>query len=108
MSNAIDESLVHSYQYNLKIIGVPQVNGRETAAQTTELCLAIFKAIGANVNINDVDIAHQVPSRKSFNENPNGRAEQRNCPIICKFTRRLVENDVFEKRKNLNVLAPKD
>jgi len=108
LSEAIDEALIYSYQYNLKLIGVPQVDKKESADQTTDLCLKIFKAIGANVNINDIDIAHRVPSRRT---NTNIMATRANParidnPIVCKFTRRLAKNDVLSKKKNLKDITP--
>ena len=37
IDKAIDELLFYSFQYNLKIIGVPQVNEKEPSEETTEL-----------------------------------------------------------------------
>ena len=100
LSDAIDESLIYSYQYNLKIVGVPQENKKETAEETTKLCLKIFKEIGANVSVNDIDIAHRVPLRS--NEEANNTIPRAKInPIICKFTRRLAKDDVFQKKKTL-------
>lgn len=57
-TKAIDDATTYSFQYNLKIVGVPQKNERETAEETTMLCLKIFSKIGVNVSENDIDIAH--------------------------------------------------
>ena len=46
LSKALDDALLYSYQYNLKIVGVPQTNDRETANETAEVCIKIFKKIG--------------------------------------------------------------
>ena len=45
ITKAIDESIAYSYQYNLEIVRVPKRNERETAEETTSLCLKIFRKI---------------------------------------------------------------
>ena len=60
ISKAIDEIQLYSYQYNLKLIGVPQLEG-EKAKDTVKLCLDIFSAIRAKVSSMDIDTAHRVP-----------------------------------------------
>ena len=55
----------YSYQYNIKIMGVPQFNEKESAETTANLCVKLFTAMGVtNVSLQDIDIAHRVPSRK--------------------------------------------
>ncbi|PFX17565.1 hypothetical protein AWC38_SpisGene18104 [Stylophora pistillata] len=61
IDKAIDDMLHCSYQYNLKIVGVPQVNENESAEDTANLCLKLFSALGNNVSVYDIDIAHRVP-----------------------------------------------
>lgn len=68
ITKAIDEGITCSYQYNLKIVRVPQTNQKEMAEETTSLCLKIFKIIGVDVRETDIDIAHRIPARKQ-----NGR-----------------------------------
>ena len=51
--------------------------------ETTELCVRIFNAKGANSTVRDIDIAHWVPPR-----DPTGGRPKR---IICKFIGRLLE-----------------
>lgn len=63
VAKAIDDIMTYSYQYNIKIIGVPQASDRETSEETANLCLKIFDGIGANISILDIDIAHEVQSR---------------------------------------------
>ena len=65
VSKAIDDIMTYSYQYNIKIIGVPQASDRETSVETANPCLKIFNGIGANISILDIDIAHAVQSRNS-------------------------------------------
>jgi predicted nucleic acid-binding Zn-ribbon protein len=69
IAKAIDQELLedYSYQYNLKIVGIPQEQATETAEQTANLCLNLFKAIGADeVILQDIDIAHRIPARRSL------------------------------------------
>ena len=100
LSKAIDDILAYSYQYNLKIVGVPQEKKIETARESTSLCLAIFEVMGADVSKWDIDIAHRVPLR-----NQGRDSQQQHNPIICKFTRRLARNDVLKHRKDTNLIT---
>ena len=61
IDKAIDELLFYSIQYNLKIIGVPQINEKETSEETAELCVKLFSGIGVDASISDIDIAYRVP-----------------------------------------------
>ena len=45
ISKAIDDIQAYSYQYNLKIVGVPQAEINEKATDTAELCLKIFAGL---------------------------------------------------------------
>ncbi|CAB4025117.1 Hypothetical predicted protein [Paramuricea clavata] len=98
IANSIEQREEYSYQYNVKTIGVPQEQQTETAEQTSNLCLEIFRKIGAEVLLQDIDIAHRVPSRNPDNNNNN--------TIICKFVRRLARENVMAARKNANDLQP--
>ena len=46
-SNAIDEAEDYSYQYNVKIIGLPE-NARESALETSSLCVKLFRQMGSS------------------------------------------------------------
>ena len=81
VGNAIDEVEEYSYQFNVKIIGLPEKSS-ETAAETSALCVKLFQEMGAEVFLSDIDIAHRVPSRQQ-----NGAPK----PVICKFVRRLAK-----------------
>lgn len=105
IAKAIDEFQLYSYQYNLKLVGVPQIEN-ETADDTVGLCLKIFSGIGADTTKWDIDTAHRVPMR-----NQNGRRRQTSQPtvhqpIICKFTRRIARDHVLSKRRVTNLLEP--
>ena len=103
VTKAIDEATSYSYQYNLKIFGVPETNEKETAEETTSLCLKIFKKIGVDISETDIDIAHRIPTR-----NQSGRRRQRHNAIVCKFVRRMVRERVLAARANTNRLTPND
>ena len=90
IGNAIDEIQRYSYQYNVKIVGLPEIDPRESASATTSLCLSLLKASGVDINKQDVDVAHRVPTRQAT-------AGPR--PVICKFTRRIVKEEVINRRK---------
>ena len=98
IAKAIDDIMTYSYQYNIKIIGVPQASDRETSMETANLCLRMFNGIGANISISDIDIAHRVQSR-------NSNRGQRQQPIICKFVRRMAREQVMAVRNNANQLT---
>lgn len=102
MSKAIDEATAYSYQYNLKIIGVPQETPTETADETTEICLKMFNKLGVKVREEDIDIAHRIPTRN------HDRTRQNNPPIVCKFVRRSVRNRVFDAKRHLNRVEADD
>lgn len=83
----------YSYQYNLKILGVPTKSDRnETAQETTSICVNIFKEMNVQITDKDIDIAHRVASR---NRNYSD-------PIICKFVRRIVKEEVLKQRQSVN------
>ena len=101
IAKAIDDIMSYSYQYNIKIIGVPQASDRETSVETANLCLRIFNGIGANVAISDIDIAQRVQPR-------NSNRGLRHQPIICKFVRRMAREQVMAARNNANQLTADD
>ena len=96
VGNAIDEVEEYSYQFNIKIIGLPE-KSRETAAETSAPCVKLFQEMGAEVFLSDIDIAHRVPSRQQ-----NGAPK----PIICKFVRRLAKASVMETRQSASQVNP--
>ena len=86
IAEAIDAIDRYSYQYNVKIVGIPEVNFPETALDTSTLCVKLFKEMGVEISLQDIDIAHRVPTRSASSGSP---------PIICKFTRRLVKKTKY-------------
>ena len=77
LEKSIDAFESYSYQFSVKTVGMPLVADQKTSEQTTNLCLQLFTKMGVkDVSINDIDIAHRIPSRKP---------SQRPNTIICKF-----------------------
>ena len=65
ISDAIDDIVDYSYQYNMKIVGVPEASEKESAETTANLCLKLFHALGVkDISMQDIDIAHRVSSRR--------------------------------------------
>ena len=97
IANAIDEFQEYSFQYNVKIVGVPEVCSDEAASTTSKLCVKLFKEMGENISIQDIDTAHRVPRRNNTG-NPK--------PIICRFVRRLVKESLMSHRKEISNVTP--
>ncbi|KAK2562056.1 E3 ubiquitin-protein ligase hecd-1 [Acropora cervicornis] len=53
------------HQYNVKIVGLPEIDSRESASATTSLCISLLKASGVDINEQNVDIAYRVPTRQA-------------------------------------------
>ena len=62
VDKAINDVLSYSYQYNLKIVGVPQIKESESAYETTNLCLKMFSALGNDISALEIDIVHRSPA----------------------------------------------
>ena len=55
---SLDAFELYSYQFNIKIVGMPMVAEREHPEQTASLCLQLFSAVGVKgVSIQDIDTA---------------------------------------------------
>ena len=63
IGKAIDDLQEHSYQFNLKIVGIPELHDNESAVESSELCLKLFNEIGAEVTWQHIDYAHRVSKR---------------------------------------------
>ena len=103
IDKAIDEMLYYSYQYNLKIVGVPLISESESAQDTAELCVKLFSGLGVDVSTSEINIAHRVPQR----DTSTGNRRQPN-PIICKFTRGMTQDTVLASRGNAKRLTTED
>ena len=88
---AIDAIEEYSYQHNIKIVRVPELNSQEMAMDTSKLCANLFFQMGTDVAFQDIGIAHRVPLRNASNF-PK--------PIICTFTRRLAKESATAHQKD--------
>ena len=71
ISEAIESMESYDYQYNIKLVGFSELHEHESAIETTNLCLEIFKAISARgLTSQDIDIAHRVKSRRDIRPKP--------------------------------------
>ena len=52
-------------KFNVKVVGLPEVNLGVSSQQTfaSSLCFSLFRALGADVSIRDIDTANRVPKR---------------------------------------------
>lgn len=101
IDEAIEEMLKYSYQYNIKIFGVPQRNRRESATESADICLKLFRKIGvSSVSLSDIDIAHRVPNSRA--------SSQSSSPIVCKFTRRLAKEQVMKNKRATHNINPSE
>ena len=96
----IEAIMKYSYQYNVKILGIPQHDKRESATESAEICLNMFNKTGVkSVSISDIDIAHRIPNRRPSNFSP---------AIVCKFTRRLAKETVMKYKKEASKISITD
>ena len=84
---AVNKMQDYSYAFNIKILGVPELKVNKDASKTSNLCVNLFSRMGANITINNIDIAHRVSFRDPSCSEPK--------PIIYKFVRRLARNKVM-------------
>ena len=89
IGDSIEQLQRYSFQYNIKIIGLPESETSESASQTASLCINLFKAAGIEISNQDIDIAHRIPTRIATS-GPR--------PIVCKFTRRIMKEQVMNAR----------
>ena len=97
IGHAVDEIEEYSYKFNLKVVGLPEIKEKESAEETSSLCVKLFREMGAEVNIHDIDVAHRVPTRE-VHGGPK--------PIVCKFVRRLARTKVINLRNEFHNLRP--
>lgn len=85
LASAIDAA--EMYQYNIKIVDLPQTTEQESSEATAALCLKLFEAMGVEgICITDLYISHRVPRRRRSNEGASNGVTLNS--VICKFTRR--------------------
>ena len=62
---AIDEMQAYSYQYNIKIFGLPTFAERENSESTAKLCIQLFHSMG----VKDVSMQQQQQQQVYFKLN---------------------------------------
>ena len=97
VGHAVNEIEEYSYKFNLKVVGLPEIKEKESAEETSSLCVKLFREMGAEVTIHDIDMAHRVPTREA-----HGGPK----PIVCKFVRRLARTKVINLRNESHNLRP--
>ena len=97
VANAINDAEEYSYQFNVKIIGLPEMNSSETAPKTSSLCVKLVQEMGTEVSILDIDITHRVSTRNE-GEGPK--------PLVCKFVRRLAKGKVMKVCQRASEVNP--
>ena len=55
ISQAVDSFEMYSYQYNIKIVGIPQVAETESPEDKTSICLKLLPCIGADITLQSID-----------------------------------------------------
>ena len=65
VGKAIESMESYSCQCNVKIVGVQELRSQESAMDKSNLCVKLFSEMGANITLQDVDIAHRVPQRNA-------------------------------------------
>ena len=94
ISDALEALQQYSYQYNLKIVGYPQVNKFESSEDIAKLCLHLFSCLGVDgITLNDIDNAYRVEIRAS------AAAVNKPKLIICKSIRRLAKEKLMAARR---------
>ena len=71
---AIDEMQAYSYQYNIKIFGLPTFAERENTESTAKLCIQLFHSMG----VKDVSMQQQQQQQVYFKLNIAYKACARN------------------------------
>ena len=99
---AVNEMQDYSYAFNIIILGVPELKVTKSPPKPVIFALICrFNRMGANITINDIDIAHRVSFRDSSRSEPKPS-------IICKFVRRLARNNVMAVRREASSVAARD
>ena len=98
VSRSIDEFQEYSYQYNVKIVGVPQMSQDESSAITSALCERLFKAMGSAVSIQDINTDHRVPTRNNGNGRPRPIILEISCQTLVITTPNFASSTVLYQK----------
>ncbi|XP_077984614.1 uncharacterized protein LOC144439215 [Glandiceps talaboti] len=83
---------------NLEIHGVPE----QPDEDTDSLVVKVANSAGIHISTSDIDISHRLPSRTHAHPHP------RPAPIIVKFTRRTIRNNIYSARKHIKNKSTRD
>ena len=75
--------------YNRRDFGLYETEEENTTVKVVET----VRAMGVNISYTDVSISHRLQSRNLKRSEPK--------PIIAKFTRRTVKNDILKSKHHL-------
>ncbi|XP_077980256.1 uncharacterized protein LOC144435543 [Glandiceps talaboti] len=78
---------------NLEITGIPQ----DDDENTDNIVVKVAATIGVNISPADIDISHRLPRKSNYHE----RNHPQPVPILVKFVRRAVRNNIYSARKHL-------
>ena len=94
ISKVIEDIQAYSYQYNLKIVGVPQAETTEKATDTVELCLKVFAGIGVDVSPCGKSVWHI-----EFQQEPKMASEEATCPSYVNLPVVWLATKSFQEEK---------
>ena len=84
----------HSRQWNLRVYGVPEVEGDESVEDCVRKCMKVFtEKVGVPVTDRDVEIAHRSGKRQGTTGRPR--------PILVRFFSRRQRGVVLAARRKL-------
>jgi hypothetical protein len=85
----------------LEFRGIPASNSY-TPEQTDEIAIKISEAVGVKIQKEDISISLRLPARRlTFGQALSSSPP----PIIAKFTRRNVQDEIYSARKNLRNIS---
>ena len=84
----------------LEIRGIPSIQSE----QTDEIVLKVSEAIGIKLQNEDISISNRLPMMNHTKPNTRSRATTA-PPIIVKFTRRSIRDEIYSNRKQLRNLT---
>ena len=82
----IDRLEQYSRKENIKIYGIAE----QERENTNDIVINLAKELGVGIDAHDISVSHRLPG-------PKGKPR----PIIVKFTRRDVKNEIMKKKKVL-------
>ncbi|XP_076455802.1 uncharacterized protein LOC143290334 [Babylonia areolata] len=94
LRNSINDQEQHGRQWNIRVFGVREAQGQETAEDCLKKCLSIFtEKLEVPVSVSDIDIAHRTGKVGAGGGRPR--------PIIVRFMSRGKRGQVLTARRKL-------